>query len=96
MAKAKMVTRTVQTTRAKIMCVDIAQEKPYNREFILPGVYKNDSHILKKVSKLIDDENNKVVAVLSATVETSLYGMTEDKFIEMADVLPPRKAKENN
>lgn len=96
MAKAKMVTRTVQTTRAKIMCVDIAEEKPYNKEFILPGVYKNDTHILKKVSKIVDDANNKAVAVLSADVQTDLYGMTEDKFIEAAEVLPPRKTKENN
>lgn len=91
MARVPQVTRTIQTTRVNVLCLDIKGETPFNKEIVLPRVYKDYAHILKQVRKIIDNEDTKAVHIVSATVEETLYGMSEQKFIELADILPPRK-----
>lgn len=91
MARVPQVTRTIQTTRVNVMCLDIKAGQPFYKEVVLPRVYKDDNHILKQVRKIIDNEEAKAVHIVSATVEETLYGMTEQRFIELAEVLPPRK-----
>lgn len=91
MARKPQVTRTIQTTRATILCFDIKKEESLNKEFVLPRVYKDNKHILKQVEAMLEDESIIPVHVVSATVEETLYGMSEQKFIEFAEILPPRK-----
>ena len=40
------------------------------------------------------NENTKAVHIKSFEEQETLYGMTEQKFMEYADVLPPRGTKE--
>lgn len=91
MARIPQVTRTIQTTKVNVLCLDIKEGQPFNKVITLPRVYKDDQHILKQVRKLIDNDETKAVHIVSAEVEETLYGMTEQKFIELAEVLPPRK-----
>lgn len=91
MARVPQVTRTIQTTRVNVLCLNIEDGTPFEKEVVLPRVYKDDQHILKQVRKIIDNDSTKAVHVKSATVEETLYGMSEQKFIELADILPPRK-----
>lgn len=93
MARVPQVTRTIQTTIAQVMCLNIAKGTPFTKEVTLPRVYKDDAHILKQVKKIIDSDTEKAVHIVSAEVKETLYGMTEQKFIEVAEVLPPRKEK---
>ena len=94
MARVPQVTRTIQTTKATIMCLDIEKGEPVSREITLPRVYKDDEAILKVAKKVIDDDNIKAVHVVTAEVNETLYGMTEEQFIRYAAILPPRKASE--
>ena len=98
MARVPQVTRTIQTTKVNVLCLDIKGEQPFNKVVTLPRVYKDDAHILKQVKKLIDNDEIKAVHIVSVEVVETLYGMSEQKFIEMADVLPPRKtnSKDDN
>lgn len=89
MARMPMVTRTVQTTKAKIMCVNTETGETFHDTFTLPRLYKNDNAILNTAAKYITDENIKPVHVADVVIENVRYGMTEDKFISMAEVLPP-------
>ena len=93
MARTPMITRTIQTTKAKILCLNVLEGKPFEQEVALPRVYKDDAHILAQVKKIIDNDAIKSVHVVSAEVVETLYGMTEQKFIENAEILPPRKVK---
>lgn len=96
MRKVSLITRTIQTTRANVLCLDINQAEPFNKEVILPRTYKTDESVLKKARELIDTDSVKAVSVVSTSVEETLYGMPENVFIENATVLPPRSVKNEN
>ena len=46
---------------------------------------------MKVIASIVDNASVKAVHVISTSTEEILYGMTEQKFIETADILPPRK-----
>lgn len=89
MARTPMVTRTIQTTRANVMCLDIERGEPFNKEVILPRTYKDEKAMLKQVEKVINGDTVKAVHIVQSTVEETRYGMTEQEFIEVAKVIPP-------
>lgn len=93
MRKVPLITRTIQTTRANVLCLDINEAEPFNKEVILPRTYKNDEAVLKKAREIIDTDTVKAVSVVRTSVEETLYGMPENIFIENAVVLPPRGEK---
>lgn len=93
MARIPQVTRTIQTTKATALCVDIGSQTTFEKEFILSGTYKDEKSLLKALSKVANDDYTKVVIVKSYEVLETLYGMTEQEFISVAKVLPPRNAK---
>ena len=96
MARTPQVTRTIQTTKVNVLCLNIKEGNPFNQTVVLPRTYKDDKHMLKAVEKVINSESVKAVHVVDSVVEETLYGMSEQKFIELATVLPPRKATDKD
>ena len=96
MARAPQVTRTIQTTHANVLCMDIENREPCNKHVILPRTYKDENAILKAVKKVIESETIKPVQIVSYKVQETLYGMSEQDFIAHASILPPRKDYTNN
>lgn len=92
MARISMVTRTIQATKVNALCLDIATQKPYEKEFILSGTFKDDKHLFKALEKVANDDTHKAVYVNSVDIIETLYGMSEQDFISYAKVLPPRKS----
>lgn len=91
MARQPQVTRTIQTTKASILCVNTTNGTTFVENVTLPRVFKDDKHILKAAEKVLNPETSKPVHVIAAEVQETLYGMSEQQFISMATVLPPRK-----
>ena len=87
MARVPQVTRTIKTTRALVKAVDVENDKMVNLEFVLPRTYKDDNAVLKAVAKVHDNDNLKIVKVMSKEVEEALYGMTEAEFISTAHII---------
>ncbi len=90
MARTPMVTRTIVTTKATIMCLDVEAGEPFNKEVTLPRTYKDEKALLKKVKPLVETDTIKAVHVVDTEEVETLYGMTEQEFIENAQILPPR------
>ena len=88
-----MVTRTITTTKANVMCVDIEAGEPFNKEVAVPRAYKDNESLLKTVKPIVETETVKAVHIVDKTEIETLYGMTEQDFIEHATVLPERTAK---
>lgn len=87
-----MVTRTIISTKVNALCLNLVTAEPYNEVFTLAGAYKDMAKLKKVLEKLPYNNEEHVIAHILGTeqVET-LYGMTEQKFIENAEILPPRK-----
>jgi hypothetical protein len=95
MARARKVTRTIASTKVVVMCVNTETAVVENYEVTIAGVYSDDKKLMKAVTKVVETETLKPVSVVSTEVIETLYGMDERKFIEMAEVLPPRDKKED-
>ncbi len=94
MARVPMVTRTIIATKANVMCLDVQAGEPCNRVVTVPRTYKDDEALMKKVRPLIETETLKAVHIVDKEEIETLYGMTEQEFIEHAKVLPPRSTTE--
>ena len=94
MARERMVTRTVIATQVTALCLNIETAEPFNRDVTLSGVFKDKQAIERAAKKVIDNDSEKCVTVVEYHETETLYGMTEQKFIELAKVLPPRGTTE--
>ena len=88
--KKPMVTRTILTTEVTVLCLDLIKAEPFNKTVTLPRTYKDEKAMMKKVSDIIDTDQVKAVHVVDTKVNETLYGMTEELFISLAEVLPSR------
>lgn len=95
MARARKVTRTISSTKVIVMCVNVESAKVDNYEVTIAGTYTDEKKLMKAVTKVVETPSIKPVSVVSTEVIETLYGMDEQKFIEMAEVLLPRDKKEN-
>ena len=95
MARKPMVTRTVTTTKATVLCVDTVAEETVTQVVEVPRTYTDDKKLLNAVKDALDATTIPVKVISTETVET-LYGMTEQNFIEQAEKLPPRTKTETD
>lgn len=93
MARKAMVTRTIITTKCNVLCMELAKAEPFNKEVILPRTYKDEKKLLKRVQELVDNDEVKAVHIVSKEEVETLYGMTEQKFIENSIILDPKTRK---
>ena len=94
MARKPMVTRTIITTEANVLCLNIKTGEPFEKMVTLPRTYKDEKSLMKQVSSVIDNEEQKAVHVKEKREVETLYGMSEQEFIDNAVVLPPRSKEE--
>ena len=87
MARKRMVTRTIKLTKAKATVYDIESDEIKTVEYKLSGELSSDA-ALKIITK--EHEDVRPLKVTEVTVQEELYGMSEEKFIELADILPAR------
>lgn len=95
MARIPMVTRTIQTTKANVLCLNIVEGEPFNEVVTLPRTYKDEKSLMKMVEKAINTDSVKAVHVVDTKVEETLYGMSEADFIANAKILPEREPQAN-
>lgn len=91
MARIPMVTRTIQITKANVLCLNIVEGEPFNEVVTLPRTYKDEKSLMKMVEKAINTDSVKAVHVVDTKVEETLYGMSEADFIANAKILPKRE-----
>lgn len=94
MARIPMVTRTITTTKAVVMCLNVVQGELYNETVTVPRTYKDDNALLKVVKPIIETDELKAVHIVAKEEIETLYGMPENDFMEHATVLPKRKTEE--
>lgn len=94
MARVPMITRTVTSTKATVLAVDITTGKTFDKEVEVARTYKDSDKLLKAIKNSFETATKKIVAIKSSEEVETLYGMSEQQFIEFAEKLPPRKTTE--
>lgn len=82
-----MVTRTIRSTKAKATVYNIEKGEIQTLEYKLSGVLSAD-YALKAITK--EHTEVRPLKVTEVTVQEELYGMPEEKFLELAEILPTR------
>ena len=93
MARVPMVTRTIPTTVCTIFCANTEDRTTFEQTITLPRTYKDDAKMMKAIEKVLEGEPIKAISIVKSEVQTTLYGMTEQEFIETAKVLDPETRK---
>lgn len=94
MARVPMVTRTIVATKITALCLNIETGEPFNETVTVSGTFKDEKSMLKAAEKLINTETERAVHIVFSEEIETLYGMTEQEFIQVAQALPPRGKKE--
>ncbi len=84
MARKPMVTRTIITTKVNVLCMDLEHTEPCNKCVILPRTYKTDEKLFKAVSEEVNNDKLKAVQIVDKEEVETLYGMSEQDFINNA------------
>lgn len=87
MARKRMITRTITFTTAKATVYNVEKDEIQTVEYKLSGELSTDA-VIKVIEKM--HKEVRPLKVNDVTVQEELYGMPEEKFIELAEIIPPR------
>lgn len=93
MARKRMVTRTIESTKVTVMALEVETAEVCNKTYNLSGIYDNDAKLLKAVQKVYDSDTIKNVHVVASERIETIYGMDENDFLAQAVVLDPTTRK---
>lgn len=96
MGRIAMVTRTINFTEVTALTVDVIAQTTGTQVFTLSGTFTENEKLMKSLKKEYETDTIKIVSIISTEVNEKLYGMTEQEFMAVAQVLPPRKIYGNN
>lgn len=90
MARKRMITRTITSTKVKALVYVIDKDEVQTLEYKLSGELSADDAL-----KVITKEHKEVrpLTVTDVSVQEELYGMPEENFLELAEILPSNNSK---
>ena len=91
MKKEKMITRTLIFTDVDIVVFDSTTMTGAKKVVSVVGNLKTDKEAIKAVSATCVPDGVVIVSAKVVGHSSKLYGMTENEFYRLAEVLPPRK-----
>ncbi len=91
MARERMVTRTVEEAEVSVMTVNTETEEVFTRVHHVSATI-GEENVLKYIQKHFDTDKEKSVMIQKYETTEILYGMSEQTFIALAKVLPPRNS----
>lgn len=94
MARKPMVTRTIKSTKCVVLCANVTSCKMENKVVTLARTYKDNAKLRKALEEVVNTDEVKFVHVVSQEEVETLYGMSEQKFIENAVELDKETRKE--
>lgn len=90
MTRKRMITRTIMQTTAKVMTLNVTTAEVQILTYDIGGQYTDDE-LLKKLQRLFQTDELKLVHIETQVCNELLLGMNEEDFIRYAEVLPTKK-----
>lgn len=94
MARKARITRSISTTKATVMVVNVETADVHNDTVTIAGV-ADEKAALKHAKSVLENEQNKVVSVVSLSTDSKLYAMDEEIFIQYAEVIGEGRTNKN-
>lgn len=94
MARKRMITRTIKSRTVTVLGIDIETAEPSNKEVTYTPIIDNPAKELAKVKSLVETDTYKVATIVSRTDAEQILGMTEQFFLEHAELVTRGKANE--
>ena len=94
MARERMITRTVISTNYTVMVVNMESKSVESITIAIPSGDTLTDKAREKAIKSMLPDGKMFVSITGETTSETLYGMTEQEFIRLAKVLPPRTKAE--
>lgn len=85
--KERMITRTINKTSCTMTVFDVTTNQPTERIATIAGTFKTDEDLTAKLKELYESETEKIVYVKDVNVISELYGMTEQTFLDNAEII---------
>lgn len=79
--KAKVITRTIESTNALLTTLDLSTNTVGTQEFSMMGKL-SEAQVLREAKKLYETASVKVVAVAQLTPVEQMYGITDEDFVK--------------
>ena len=95
MPRIPQVTRTIPTTKATVLVLNIETGNAEEKVVSIPREYKKEKKLREAVEAVVNTDTEKLAHIKRVEIVETLYGMSEQKFIENAEILPSRPIKEN-
>lgn len=95
MARKARITRSISTTKATLMLVNVESAEIHNDTITIAGI-ADEKSALKYAKKMLENDQTKVVSVVSLSTESKLYAMDEDTFIQNAEVIGEGRINKND
>lgn len=83
----RMVTRTITSSVIVTKCIDTDTMEVIDKTFTFGKVGTDEKILTRIINKSLKNSNLKLVKIVGVTEDTVRYRMTEEKFIESADVI---------
>ena len=93
MLKEKMVTRSFTTTEVKVLAVTVSTAETSMDNWSIVGKYEKEADLLKALKKNYENDDYKIVSIMSVAEYEKLYGMPENEFLQFAVELNPETRK---
>lgn len=84
MARKRVITRTIKTDWARVLCLDLVTGKSLVKDIMLPRTYYRKEDYLRRAAQILDSDRIKACKILDAREESHTYEMTESQFIKYA------------
>lgn len=92
--KKHLITRSITSTVATVIAHDVETEETKNVQLAVSRTYKTDNDLLKAVREKYETDTFKIACVVDSFVSVEKYGMTEDDFINNAEIIT-KKSKDS-
>ena len=90
MPRKPMVTRSFKAVDCHVLCLNIETKETDDVSLTLYGHFSSEEKLRKAVRQKLETPSIRVVEVSASDTYEQLLGMSEEKFIENAQILPPR------
>ena len=92
MARKPQITRTMKTTKATVLCLDVISAEPQNITVTVPRTYPDEKALMKAVRAVAETDDLKCVKIVDTEIVETLYSMDEDFFLAHATPVEHRKS----